>query len=202
MVTYKTPDVPDAIRAIRHPLYRNIYEYGLGNRNLWGTESLLGDWDGKYLLIAKDFYPASYIEKSTDPEPYRHNPSAPTNRNLLKTLRYFSQYGEGTSNVNCGFLYVSACFLLRADGVIRGPLPDETAVLELSRPVLEFTIDHMPNLSDIVLMGTEAARAMSQRSLRALIERQNYKVHIVSHPSRAMTDDDRFAQWSTVFNGR
>jgi len=52
---FNTPEVPEAIRKLRHPAYKNIYEFGLGNQNLWGTETLLGDWAGKYLLIAKDF---------------------------------------------------------------------------------------------------------------------------------------------------
>ena len=44
--SFKTPIVPSEIRQIRHPQYKNIYEYELGNQNLWGTETLLGDWGG------------------------------------------------------------------------------------------------------------------------------------------------------------
>lgn len=88
-VVFKTPAIPPWVHKLSHPLYRNISSFRLGNRHLWGTETLLGDWDGEYLLIAKDFYPAQYIDERLevgDPNPYSHNPKAPTNKNLLKTL--------------------------------------------------------------------------------------------------------------------
>lgn len=201
---FNTPEVPAEIRQIWHPQYKNIYEYDLGNQNLWGTETLLGDWDGEYLLIAKDFYPSSYIEKAMwdgISQPYRHNPSAPTNRNLIKTLAHFGRYSPGSTNTNCGFLYTSACFLLRADEAIRGALPDEARVLELSHPVLRFTLDNMPNLKHVVLMGNEAARSVEQTLLLGDLNARHICIHRVSHPSRAMSDDDRFREWEAVFNG-
>jgi hypothetical protein len=45
-VGFSTPIIPEEIRAIRHPAYKNIFEYELGNENLWGTETLFGDWAG------------------------------------------------------------------------------------------------------------------------------------------------------------
>jgi hypothetical protein len=75
MDTFKTPEIPDWVREINHACYKNIFSYDLGNSNLWGTETLLGDWDGEYLLIAKDFYPARYIDDAVAAgvkSPYRH----------------------------------------------------------------------------------------------------------------------------------
>jgi hypothetical protein len=62
-VGFSTPIIPEEIRAIRHPAYKNIFEYELGNENLWGTETLFGDWAGHTLIVAKDFYPAELIEQ-------------------------------------------------------------------------------------------------------------------------------------------
>jgi len=77
---FKTPEIPDWIRDIKYPQYRNIYSYNLGNENLWGTETLLGDWNnGEFLLVAKDFYPTAHIEngiKAGVDNPYRHKPGA------------------------------------------------------------------------------------------------------------------------------
>src|SRR5262245_33269686 len=55
-VGFSTPYIPEEIRAIRHPDYKNIFEYELRNENLWGTETLFGDWSGHTLIVAKDFY--------------------------------------------------------------------------------------------------------------------------------------------------
>lgn len=199
---FNTPDVPDVIRRIRHPAYKNIYEYDLGNQNLWGTESLLGDWNGEYLLIAKDFYPSSYIDaaiEAGDQQPYQHKPSAPTNRNLIKTLAHFNRFSPIASNTTCGFLYTSACFLLRADGKKRGKLPDEAEALGLSYQVLEFTIYHMPNLRHAVVMGGEASAAIQQTSLFDLLQCRGITIHRVCHPANAMTDAKRFSEWESVF---
>lgn len=51
MDQFKTPSIPDWTKEIDHPSYRNIFGFNLGNPNLWGTETLLGDWDGRFLLV-------------------------------------------------------------------------------------------------------------------------------------------------------
>lgn len=199
---FKTPDIPSWIKRIDHPLYRNIYSYKLRNKNLWGTETLLGDWDGEYLLLAKDFYPAIYIDEAIargTRYPYHHNPKAPTNRNLLKTLVHFGCIASKTTAIDCNFLYASACFLLRNDGVIRGSLPDATGVLLLSAPVVNFTIDNMPNLRSVVAMGKDAAEAVTFGGLDQTIRARKLTYYRVSHPSYAMSDDQRFSEWGPVF---
>ena len=88
------------------------------------------------------------------PNPYCHKDGIPTNSNLIKTLRHFGHLKPGQSNTDCGFLYASACFLLRADGNVRGPLPDKANVLNQSLPVLKFTIEkNMRNLKSVVCNG-------------------------------------------------
>lgn len=198
---FKTPEVPDWIRTVFHPRYRNIYSFNLDNRNLWGTETLLGDWDGKYLLIAKDFYPASYIQDAIDRgirDPYRHNPNAVTNRNLIKTLVHFGAVDDTTTTTDCNFLYASACFLLRDDGVIRGALPDADSVFRISAPVIRFTMDKMPNLRVIVAMGRDAENALKATGMDDTIRKRKLAYFSVSHPSFAMSDADRFAEWKPV----
>jgi hypothetical protein len=201
---FKTPPIPDAFRAIRRAGYRNIHEFDLGTKNLWGTETLLGDWDGEHLLIAKDFYPADYIRRGIAAgadNPYRHKPVIPTNRNLLKVLNHFGRLRPGYTNTECGFLYISACFLLRDDGHVRGALPDEDVVLRLSAPVVTFTLERMPNVKRVVAMGESAARAVKASGLAQTIKHRRLAYHEVRHPSYAMSDAARFAQWEPVFRG-
>ncbi|MFB9982634.1 hypothetical protein ACFSQQ_15940 [Mesorhizobium kowhaii] len=201
-MAFKTPSIPPSVGKIYHPLYRNIFSYSLGNRHLWGTETLLGDWDGEHLLIAKDFYPAQYIDErleAGDPNPYSHNPKAPTNKNLIKTLRHFGQLRDGFQNTSCNFLYVSACFLLRNDGLKRGELPDAQQVLSISAPVVRLTMDHMPKLRKVVAMGGDAARALGASGLYSEIKSRKLSYFEVSHPARALSNVDRFAEWSAVF---
>jgi hypothetical protein len=201
MERFITPQIPEWIKGIRHPGYKNIFEFSLGNRNLWGTETLLGDWNGKFLFIAKDFYPAAYIRSGIEnsvPNPYRHKDGIPTNRNLLKTLKYFSFLGDTFENSTCNILYISACFLLRDDDKIRGGLPDEEIVLSKSAPVLKFTIDNMPNVESVVSMGAEALRALELPSLRSVIDKKGLQTFNVNHPARAMSDPDRFGEWTAI----
>ncbi len=202
-MNFTTPSIPRWIKSIRNPHYKNIFEFNLGNRNLWGTETLLGDWSGQFLVIAQDFYPTSYIEKNIKDglvNPYCHKEGIPTNSNLIKTLRHFGYLKGNETNVNCGFLYVSACFLLRADGNIRGSLPDRDNVLRQSLPVLQFTIENMKNLECAVAMGKPAADAVLKSPLSALLKGRRVRCFEVSHPAYAMTDAARMEQWEPVFS--
>lgn len=198
-----TPTIPAWVRDLHHPLYRNIFSFGLGNKNLWGTETLLGDWRGEFLLIAKDFYPSSYVSElvaSGVNNPYRHKDGIPTNTNLIKTLRHFGRIEGKTKNTECNFLYISACFLLRDDGLVRGKLPDEARVLRLSAPVVKFTIDHMPRLRCVVTMGKDAASALAASGLDGYIRSRKLRCFSVNHPSYAMSDVERFRQWEPIFD--
>lgn len=200
---FGTPIIPGWIRHLNHPLYRNIFSFGLGNRNLWGTETLLGDWRGEFLLIAKDFYPSSYITDliaSGERNPYRHKDEIPTNNNLIKTLSHFRRLNGATKNTECNFLYISACFLLRDDGVVRGKLPDEARVLRLSAPVVKYTIDHMPRLRCVVTMGKDAANALASSGLDAYLRSRELTCFSVNHPSYAMSDVERFRQWEPILD--
>ncbi|MBV21378.1 MAG: hypothetical protein CMJ61_04345, partial [Planctomycetaceae bacterium] len=120
-------------------------------------------------------------------------------RNLIKTLERFHRITPDSENTSCGFLYISACFLLRDDGRKRGPLPDGGAGIQRSLPVLKFTIDNMPRLKNAILMGSDASLAVKGTPLLALLEERNIRVHSVSHPARALSDAERFTEWEPVF---
>lgn len=205
MTEFRTPPIPKWIMKIEHPLYTNVFSFKLRQRNLWGTETLLGDWSGRYLLIAKDFYPSSYVAEAIErgiKSPYSHKPEAPTNRNLVKTLKHFGFLSPAANNTDCGFLYISACFLLRNDGLVRGPLPAGDEALNLSAPVVRHTIDNMPNLQTVVTMGDDAHKALLAGGFQNVFKSRRISHQCVSHPSRALSDSDRFAEWAAVFSRR
>ena len=148
-IRFTTPPIPSWIKELRVPGYRNIYEYELGQQNLYGTETLFGDWSGELLLLAKQFAPSTYVEdriQANELTPYHHKPSLPTNKHLRELV---AGYGGGV-------LYASACFFLRDDGEWSGSLPNKAQVLTASRPIFEFTLEHMPNLRTVACLGKDA----------------------------------------------
>lgn len=156
---FKTPPIPDRIKELRLEGYKNIFEYGLGNKNLFGTETLCGDWDGDILIVAKDFAPTSAI-KWPKPEfaafPYQHSPHNQTNILLAELLRENGRdvYLDGRNNLNCGVLYISACFFLKIGDAFSHVLSRKT--LEASFPVMAFVVKNMPNLKAIICVGKDA----------------------------------------------
>lgn len=166
MVAFKTPPLPDWITRLRLAGYRNVFDYVRAGQqpfanpahpNLWGTETLAGDWDGRLLVVFKDFAETAFVENRSDSRPlYSHAPEFATNRNLCALLsgggHPIDLLGQGAAE--CGLLYASASFLMRQSTARSAPLAREA--LRLSWPVLEFTLSHMPQLTDIALCGVEA----------------------------------------------
>jgi hypothetical protein len=199
----RTPEIPAAVRAIRHEGFRNVFEYlALGHNpfpdptrpTVWGTETLAGDWNGRLLVVLKDFAPTLDLEHRKDGKAlYSHRAEFGTNRNLAAFLttagRPLDRHG-GTCG-NCGLLIASASYLLRAGDRRSGKIPD--LVLAKSWPVLEFTLRHMPNLTDIVLCGVEAFETFRDngrlegdrkgaQSSRTPLRWRGYRVHCTTHP--------------------
>jgi len=204
-----TPPIPARFRTICSPGYVNIFEFGLGNKNLWGTETMLGDWNGEYLLVAKDFYPASYIrllKAAGEKYPYRHHPRIASNTKLKNILhRDFSKLmiddSGGCDNCSCNFLYISACFLLRDDDLISGALPEGgDAAMKASEPVVLWTMstENMPNLKTIVAMGDDAKAALGRAPIAEMIRRRKLRCFTVPHPSRGSLAK-RTERWARVF---
>ncbi len=167
MIHFKTPEIPPWMRTLEHSGYRNIFSFELGNYNLFGTETLCGDWDGDLLIVAQDFAPASFIPAridAKDPFPYRHEPSFPTNKFLVDLLKRSDRpvaiSGEG--HLECGALYVSASFLLRDDGKVSGALPDWKHASRHASKVLSFVIERMPKLEKIACLGEPAFNALAE----------------------------------------
>jgi hypothetical protein len=204
---FKTPPIPREFRRISASGYVNIFDLNLGNKNLRGTETMLGDWDGEYLLVAKDFYPSVYIDlqrEAGERWPYRHHPRIMSNTKLQNILvRDFKAISTdahgGINNRTCNFLYISACFLLRTDGQVSDPLPP--GGLEASAPVVQWTIENMRNLTTIVAMGNDAEEALSDASITGTIRHRKLRYRKVPHPSRGALAD-RNAAWGRVFVSR
>ncbi len=146
-----TPALPDWIRNAEVAGYATAHRLCPAETRLFGTESLYGDWDGRVLLLAKDFGPSKILHQrvaSGDTRPYRHEPSMRTNRRLQLLVGPV---------VEQGLLYGSALGnLLRDDDMVSGTLPNREAALDYGRNVLRFTIERMPNLHWIVCLGAEA----------------------------------------------
>lgn len=158
---FTTPKVPQEIKELRCDGYRNIFEYDATIKNLFGTETLFGDWSGDLLVVAKDWGPYSVIEKliqKEDLQPYRYEPSLPTNKRLVEILLEHKERVciDGSSNISCGVLYVSACFFLRAGRKRSGPLLNKQEWMDKSNVVFGFVLGNMPKLTKIACLGEDS----------------------------------------------
>ncbi len=200
----RTPEIPTKIRAIRHDGFCNVFEYvSLGRSpfpdpthpNLWGTETLAGDWCGHLLIVLKDFAPTLDLENRKDGKAlYSHRADFRTNKNLVAFLGAAGlavDLNGGTCG-SCGVVIASASYLLRV-GDSRSGKDISPHVLAKSWPVLEFTLSHMPNLSDIVLCGVDAFATFRDngqlegnrkaiQSSRTPVRWRGYRVHCTTHP--------------------
>lgn len=152
------PHLPEWITHAAVPGYSTAHLLCPGERKLYGTESLYGDWEGEVLLLAKDFGPSSFLRarvEAGDPAPYRHEPSWSTNVRLRKLAGPY----EGR-----GLLYGSALAnLLRDDNARSGALPNRAEAMRYGVRVLqEVTLPSMPRLEWIVCLGGDAWECASR----------------------------------------
>lgn len=139
--------------------YTNVYTLIPDESRLYGTEDLYGDWDGRALLLAKDFACSDVIHeriRGGDPRPYRHEPKLRTNKMLRRRA---DMLAKGDNPETCGLLYGSAlACLLRNDGKMSGALPNRKEAIVFGERVLGFVLEQMPRLRSIVCLGDESWR--------------------------------------------
>jgi hypothetical protein len=201
--TFKTPAVPEKIKNIRLDGYNNIFEFepnpfpDPNHPNLWGTETLFGDWDGRLLIVLKDFSSTETLKNRPDERPlYSHAPKILTNRNLISFLNS-TEFGFLTPRKNtiCEMLYISACFLIRCGDGLSGRISSEA--LKRSWNAIEFSISKMRKLTDIALCGKEAFASFQKfgnlvadrnevmacgRVVRWEFKNREFRVHLTCHP--------------------
>ena len=144
------------------PGYGNINEIFLQKNQLHACETLFGDPNAEMMILAQDA--ADYKKFETDflktgINPYRHDASWPTNKNLFSFLKPFFNVGESVSNPNsksCGVYYANAIWLLKKDGGAQGPIVNSDAVIRECSKVFEATIENLPNLKLIIALGAKA----------------------------------------------
>ena len=226
---FKTPEIPAGIRALKAPInFSNPFDIGITGPNLYGTETLCGDWSGDTLLLAQDFAPTEAVQKVLkihgSKGAWRHNDGdgrygigVITNKNICKNLGYIGRNVEidGKYSLNCGILYGNASFFLKD-----GNTPPTNGV-NASKIVFDFVTAQMSNIRAIVCLGKPAfdgvmgyfnlnADWKRHRDTRISVKRGNFAVFALSHPgqlglnSRLMnsTNADRLAavklDWESV----
>jgi hypothetical protein len=154
-----TPRIPSWIRSYRTRAYTNIYAMCPGERRLFGTESLYGDWSADLLLLAKDFGTSDLVRgriRAGETRPFRHTDWRREPQGTLgaKTNRTLYRLAE---RIPCRKLYGSALAgLLRDDGRGSGTLAGRREIEPFVGRVLRFTLDHLPNLRAIACLGQDA----------------------------------------------
>lgn len=205
-----TPSIPEQIRGFQLDGYENVFSLISDETRLFGTESMYGDWSGHTLLLAKDFYPSSFVRDriaAGHPRPYSHNPDAPTNQHLHRLVEPLTRSADPD---RCGFLYGSAlACLLRADGRKSGTLPAEDQALDFGADALRFVIENMPALKTIVCMGEQAwdcaGRVFGLR--RAFRDQRDSGTAVVAgplaliaafHPGARVSTERKLRAWEPV----
>ncbi len=152
-----TPPLPTWIREQHVHGYTNVFSLLPAETRLFGTESLYGDWNGRALLLAKDFACSKLVHdriQQGDSRPYRHKPKLVTNTRLR---RFADPLTIGSEPNTCGLLYGSAlACLLRDDEEMSGSLPNRKEAMAFGTRVVSFVVEHLPHLQAIVCMGREA----------------------------------------------
>lgn len=191
-----TPVIPSALRRLRARGYRNIFELTDTGR-LYGTETMAGDWQGRLLLLSKDFAPSALIERrlrAGERDVWYHQPDWPTNRAVAGRLAANGVRLDDPRRA--GVLFGSVCWLLRADGRTSGPLP--AGWQRPAREVLAFTLAAMPRLEAVACLGRDSfdfvtgflgvrADWRRQRDLRRPVEARGLAIHALSHPGNLGT---------------
>ncbi|RWC59490.1 hypothetical protein [Mesorhizobium sp.] len=161
---FKTPPIPDSIRRLKPPLdFVNPFQIGIDGPNLFGTETLCGDWGGTLLLLAQDFAPADEVravqKKHGSKGAWRHNDGDGrygigmiTNENICRHLKSIGRNVDlaGRKSLDCGVLYGNASFFLKEGNV------SPTKGVRASAPVFEFVIENMSDLKAIACLGKPA----------------------------------------------
>lgn len=205
-----TPDLPTWIREHEVRSYTNVFALLPEETCLFGTEDLYGDWDGRVLLLAKDFACSQLVRariEQGDPRPYRHEPTLRTN---IALRRYADPLRSGPTPLTCGLLYGSAlACLLRDDGEMSGALPSRNEAIAFGTRVVSFVVEHMPNLEVIVCLGEEAwqctvgsfnidMRWQTARDLRKPVRAGDITAVAAYHPAARVSHDKAQRPWELV----
>ncbi len=202
-----TPPLPSWIREHRVPGYSNALALLPRETRLFGTEDLYGDWNGRALLLAKDFACSQLVRdriRRGDPRPYRHSPQLRTNTVLC---RQAEPLRVGPTATTCGLLYGSAlACLLRDDGRMSGALPFREPAMAFGSRVLGFVVEHMPRLQAVVCLGEDAwqcaMRALdfdgdwrASRDSGMVVNAGQIKVIAAYHPAARVSRERAAAPW-------
>src|SRR5688572_24407179 len=82
-----SPPLPNWITCAEVRGYVAAHRIAAGERRLYGTETLFGDWGGEVLLLAKDWGPARILRERVargEADAWRHDPAMRANRRLVK----------------------------------------------------------------------------------------------------------------------
>ena len=148
-----------------YPGYRNINEIYPQHESLHVCETLFGDRGAQLLLLLQDaasFQKMKALFESTGKNPFRHDPSFRTNKNLFKILRGFFPVGdslETPNNRSCGVYYANSVWLLKETDGAQGELSDPDEVCD--QEILQATFNQLNDLRLVIACGYLAYRTIA-----------------------------------------
>ena|SRR2546428_4948874 len=166
------PSIPDWIRDFRCQGWTNVFDRLPAENHLYGTETLFGNWNGRVLLLAKDWGPTCWLDdgiRAGEHRPWCHNPEMVTNKKLFRFAQMIpgeKLYGSATANM-----------LLDIPGSsrkLRGFYDDPLQTF--LRRVLEWVLESMPQVKWVACLGEEAW-FLSCMTLQNSIAANQFKEH-------------------------
>jgi hypothetical protein len=135
--------------------YRNINEIYEQQNQLHCCETLFGDYEASVLVLLQDaanFDRLNNLYIKTGHNPFRHDPTVETNKNLFRFLKPYFPLGQSVvepNNRSCGVFYANAVWLLKEAADMQGDLRGDDGDLE----IFLATLDNLPNLKLIIACG-------------------------------------------------
>jgi hypothetical protein len=214
------PSIPEWISGYTPPSgWTNVFQLVSSNKNLYGTETLFGDWNGRTLLLAKDGAPTDVIRALRDkgePQPWRHAQKAlgdtggwrtnETLERLAASVPGGKLYGSATANLLCDDPRWSRSL----PGFFSGPMH------EYLKRVLGWVLDSMPNVEQVACLGKEAwfltcsvlgdpdaAKAFPsyRDAQKRVVGKRNGRIiaaHALYHPAARIDSDSKKAGWGAL----
>ncbi len=194
------------------PEYRNINEIVTINDRLHMCETLFGDLNAELMVLGQDGAPFEVMNRlvvfnEEGANGYRHGPDVQTNINLIKCLSNYTAKYKVDGNIGpktCGVFYANAVWLLKEGENMDAPLRRLTSVLRKCTPVMQATIEGLPNLKLIIAFGKVAYESLRlidpslNQNWREMVDGRavcnaklfgnNVKIGTVLHPSRVRGD--------------
>lgn len=185
--------------------YRNINELYEQDSQLHACETLFGDWNAEVMVLAQDAANFNTLKKLKDEDnknPFRHNPTNKTNKNLYEVLSSLKRFNLGEyrnpNNRNCGLYYANAIWLLKDSSDMSGAITNRQVAYERNYEVFLATLNNLPNLKLILTLGELSFNFLSNFVNQPI--KKNWQLAVKNNQLNKVIIDNRMIQLGAIYH--